>query len=67
MSSDKDGHEEGDQEEKNAAENEDIDNILAKEIQSWNDFEYALKRPNAVLFNKMLTECLEMNSMLLYH
>jgi hypothetical protein len=35
------------------------DNILEKEIDSWKGFEYALRRPNATLFNKMLTECLE--------
>ena len=30
-----------------------------KEIESWKGFEYALRQPNATLFNKMLTECLE--------
>jgi hypothetical protein len=35
------------------------DDILAKEIQSWKGFEYALRQPNATLFNNMLTECLE--------
>jgi hypothetical protein len=35
------------------------DNILTKEIDSWKGFEYALRQPNATLFNKMLTECLE--------
>lgn len=34
------------------------DNMLANEIQSWKGFEYALRQPNATLFNKMLTECL---------
>jgi hypothetical protein len=33
--------------------------IVAKEIDSWKGFEYALRQPNATLFNKMLTECLE--------
>ena len=33
--------------------------ILAREIQSWEGFEYALRQPNATLFNKMLTERLE--------
>jgi hypothetical protein len=33
--------------------------ILAREIESWKGFEYALRQPNATLFNKMLTECLE--------
>jgi hypothetical protein len=35
------------------------DDILAREIKSWKGFEYALRQPNATLFNKMLTECLE--------
>jgi hypothetical protein len=38
---------------------EDEKNILAKEIESWKGFEYALRKPNATLFNKMLTEYLE--------
>jgi hypothetical protein len=37
------------------------DDILAREIESWKGFEYALRQPNATLFNKMLTECLENN------
>ena len=35
------------------------ENILTKEIESWKGFEYALRQPNATLFNNMLTECLE--------
>ena len=35
------------------------DNILAREIESWKGFEYALRQPNATLFNKMITEYLE--------
>jgi hypothetical protein len=35
------------------------ENTLAKEIESWKGFEYALRKPNATLFNKMLKECLE--------
>jgi hypothetical protein len=35
------------------------EDILATEIESWKGFEYALRRPNSTLFNKMLTECLE--------
>jgi hypothetical protein len=35
------------------------ENILAKEIESWKGFEYALRKPNATLFSKMLTEYLE--------
>jgi hypothetical protein len=34
------------------------ENILAKEVESWKGFEYALRKPNAILFNKMLKECL---------
>jgi hypothetical protein len=33
--------------------------ILQKEIESWNDhFGYALREENRILFNKMLSECL---------
>ena len=35
------------------------DEIPTKEIESWKGFEYALHQPNATLYNKMLTECLE--------
>jgi hypothetical protein len=38
---------------------EEDENILAKEVKSWKEFEYALRKPNATLFNKMLIECLE--------
>lgn len=31
--------------------------ILAKEIESWKDFRSALREENALLFNKMLSEC----------
>jgi len=34
-------------------------NMLEKEIDSWKGFEYALRQPNTILFNRMLTECLE--------
>lgn len=33
--------------------------ILTEEIESWKGFEYALRKPDATLFNKMLKECLE--------
>src|SRR5919201_6445920 len=33
--------------------------ILTKEIDSWNNFEYALREDNRLLFNKMLSECRE--------
>ena len=35
------------------------DDILGREIESWEGFEYALRQPNTTLFDKMLTECLE--------
>jgi hypothetical protein len=31
------------------------DNILTKEIESWKDFEYALREDNRLLFSKMLS------------
>ena len=31
--------------------------ILAEEIKSWKDFEYALREGSALLFKKMLSEC----------
>jgi hypothetical protein len=37
----------------------DKKNILAKEVESWNGFEYALRNSNSILFNKMLKECVE--------
>lgn len=56
MSSEKDGQEAGEGQEN---KEDDDDNILAKETESWKGFEYALRNPNASLFNKMLTECVE--------
>ena len=40
-------------------DNDDNDNIFTKEVVSWKGFEYALRQPNASLFNKMLSEYLE--------
>jgi hypothetical protein len=34
-------------------------NILTKEIESWKDFEYALREENRLLINKMLSKCQE--------
>jgi hypothetical protein len=31
--------------------------ILCEEIESWEDFEYALREENRLLFSKMLPEC----------
>jgi hypothetical protein len=32
-------------------------NVLAKEIESWNSFEHSLREEDSILFNKMLNEC----------
>jgi hypothetical protein len=37
----------------------DSEYLTSKEIKSWKGFEYALRNPNASLFNQMLKECLE--------
>ena len=31
--------------------------VLSEEIKSWQNFEYALREENRLLFNKMLAEC----------
>jgi hypothetical protein len=31
--------------------------MLAKEIESWKDFGYALREENGTLFNRMLSKC----------
>jgi len=36
---------------------EEQGNTLAKEIESWSKFEYALREEDRILFNKMLNEC----------
>ena len=36
---------------------EEENNLLIKEIESWNGYEYALREEDRILFNKMLTEC----------
>ena len=39
-------------------QNENSDgNIIAKEIETWKYFRYALREENALLFNEMLSEC----------
>jgi hypothetical protein len=39
-------------------EEEELDNnILSKEIESWNNFQYALREEDSIPFNKMLNEC----------
>jgi hypothetical protein len=37
-------------------ENGGVD-VLAKEIETWKDFRYALREESARLFNEMLSEC----------
>ena len=37
-------------------ENGNVD-ILAKEIESWKDFRYAVTEESALLFNEMISEC----------
>ena len=32
-------------------------NVIAKEIESWSKFEYALRKEDSILFKKMLNEC----------
>ena len=38
-------------------QNENGADILSKEIESWKDFRYALREEDALLFDKMLSEC----------
>jgi hypothetical protein len=59
MSSEKEESRQEEVKEQKNKEDNDNDNILAKEVVLWKEFEYALRQPNAYLFNKMLSECLE--------
>jgi hypothetical protein len=45
--------------EKEEHDDDSRSNILTKEIDSWSNFEYALREENRLLFNKMLDECKE--------
>jgi hypothetical protein len=36
---------------------EEQENILCKEIESWSNFEYALREKDGILLKKMLNEC----------
>jgi hypothetical protein len=36
---------------------DDKEDLLTKEIQSWDKFKYALRQQNAALFGQMLKEC----------
>jgi hypothetical protein len=42
-----------------AAEDKDKEDLLRKEIRSWDKFKYALRQENTILFDKMLKECQE--------
>ena len=44
-------------EEEKKEDNNNNNTILNREIESWNNFEYALREENRILFNKMLSEC----------
>jgi hypothetical protein len=44
------------------AADKENENILAREVESWKGFEYALCIPNASLFIKVLAESLEDDS-----
>jgi hypothetical protein len=46
-------------EEKEKHDDDSKNNILAKKIDSWSNFEYALREESRLLFNKMLSECKE--------
>ena len=47
------------EEEKEEQEEEENKDILQKEIDSWNKhFGYSLREENRILFNKMLSECI---------
>jgi hypothetical protein len=36
---------------------DDKEDLLTKEIQSWDSFKYTLREENAILFGQMLKEC----------
>jgi hypothetical protein len=46
-------------EQKEEEHDDNVNNILTREIESWNDFEYSLREENRLIFNKMLSECRE--------
>jgi hypothetical protein len=46
-------------EQKEQGHDDDNDNILTKEVDSWSNFEYSLREENRLLFNKMVSECEE--------
>jgi hypothetical protein len=50
-----------------SSEEGEDEKILAKEVGSWKGFEYALRKPNATLFNKMLKKVWKMMKNMLLH
>jgi hypothetical protein len=40
-------------------DDDDNNDILSKELDSWNGFEFSLREENRILFHKMLYECRE--------
>jgi hypothetical protein len=36
---------------------EEQENVLTKEIESWSKFKYALREEDRILFNKILNDC----------
>jgi hypothetical protein len=50
----------GEEEEKEYQQEEENKDIIQKEIESWNNhFGYVLREENRILFNQMLSECLQ--------
>ena len=47
------------QNEQDGQDDDAKNNILTQEIDSWRNYEYALREENRLLFNKMLSECNE--------
>ena len=58
-SQDEQNGEKEEQDDEDDNHNEIRDNVLIKELDSWSNFEYALREENRILFNKMLSECKE--------
>ena len=50
---------ENEQEQGEEQQSDSRDDILTKEIDSWSNFEYALREENRLLFDRMLSECKE--------
>ena len=59
MEKDLEKQEKEDADQKEEDDDEQLDLLLHKEIQSWDCFKYALREENAILFDQMLKKCLE--------